>query len=95
MKEMTLLVSFDLPKTYVRKIQKTSANVEILQSSDENELIRLVENADILLAGAFSAEMFRRAKKLKWIQTVGAGVNRFLFPEVVKSRVPSRNTLSD
>jgi len=87
MKEMTLLVSFDLPKTYVRKIQKTSVNVEILQSSDENELMRLVENADILLAGAFSIEMFRKAKKLKWIQTVGAGVNRFLFLEVVKSRV--------
>jgi phosphoglycerate dehydrogenase-like enzyme len=87
MKKMTLLISFDLQKTHITKIQKTSANVKILQSSEENKLMKLVENADILLAGAFSIEMFRKAKKLKWIQTVGAGVNRFIFPEVVKSPV--------
>jgi phosphoglycerate dehydrogenase-like enzyme len=31
--------------------------------------------------------MFLAARKLKWIQSVGAGVDRYLFPEVVKSHV--------
>jgi len=87
MNEITLLVSFDLPDAYIKKIEKVSANVKVLQSFDEKELLHLVENADILFAGAFSLEMFLKAKKLEWVQTVGAGVNRYLFPEVVKSHV--------
>jgi len=87
MNEITLLVSFDLPEPYIKKIREVSADIKILQSSDEKELLHLVENADILFAGHFSLEIFSKAKKLKWIQTVGAGVNRFLLPEVVKSGV--------
>lgn len=87
MNRMKLLISFDLPDAYVKKIQGVSADVKVLQSSDEKELLHLVENVGILFAGAFSLEIFLKAKNLKWIQTVGAGVNRFLFPEVVKSHV--------
>jgi D-2-hydroxyacid dehydrogenase (NADP+) len=87
MNTINLLISFDLPDAYTKKIQKVSANVKVLQSSDEKELMGLVETADILFAGAFSLEIFLKAKNLKWIQTVGAGVNRLLFPEVVKSNV--------
>jgi len=87
MNEITLLISFELPEQYIKKIQEVSADIKILQSSDDKELLHLVENADVLFAGDFSLEMFLKAKKLKWIQTVGAGVNRFLFPKVVKSDV--------
>lgn len=31
--------------------------------------------------------MFLAARKLRWIQTTGAGIDRFLFPEVVNSQV--------
>lgn len=51
----------------------------------------MAEDADILLAGFFSLELFKAAKRLKWIQTLFAGVDAFLYPEVVKSSVVITN----
>jgi phosphoglycerate dehydrogenase-like enzyme len=87
MNKMEVLVSFDLPSAYVEKIRGVSPSIEVVQSEDKEEALRLVEDADILFAGFFSKELFLASRKLKWIQAWGAGVDRFLFPEVVKSRV--------
>ncbi|MFX1352102.1 MAG: NAD(P)-dependent oxidoreductase, partial [Promethearchaeota archaeon] len=82
-----ILVSFDLPDSCMRRISDVSTRVEVQKSGNEKELMELIEDADILFAGTFSREMFLAAKKLKWIQALGAGVERFLIPEIVKSRV--------
>jgi D-2-hydroxyacid dehydrogenase (NADP+) len=84
---MKVLVSFDLPSVYVEKIRGVSPDLEVVQSEDKQGALRLIEDADILFAGFFSKELFLAAKKLKWIQAWGAGVDRFLLPEVVKSPV--------
>ena len=84
---MKVLISFDLPDVFVEKIRSVSLIVEVVQSEDKEEALRLVEDADILFAGFFSKELFLAARKLKWIQAWGAGVDGFLLPEVVKSRV--------
>jgi len=81
------LISFDLPSDYIERIEGVSAVLKVQKSPREKELLELVKDADILFAGFFSPEMFLEAKKLKWIQTVGAGVDRFLLPEVMKSPV--------
>jgi D-2-hydroxyacid dehydrogenase (NADP+) len=91
MSQVRVLISFDLPSAYVKKIQDVAANVEVVQSEEEKELLGLVKDADVLFAGFFSPKMFLSARRLKWIQTAGAGVDRFLFPEVVKSRVVVTN----
>jgi phosphoglycerate dehydrogenase-like enzyme len=72
---------------YLEKIRKVSAGIEVNQSNDAKELLKLAEDAEVLLAGRFSLEMFLAAKKLKWIQINYAGVESFLYPEVVKSDV--------
>jgi D-2-hydroxyacid dehydrogenase (NADP+) len=87
MNKMKVLISFDLPGVYVERIRSVSPTLEVVQSEDKEEALRLVEDADVLFSGFFSKELFLSAKKLKWIQAWGAGVDRFLFPEVVKSRV--------
>jgi phosphoglycerate dehydrogenase-like enzyme len=46
-----------------------------------------IGDAEILLAGEFTKEMFASARELKWIQATSAGVDRFLFPEFVASEV--------
>lgn len=91
MSQVRVLVSFDLPSAHVKKIEDVAANLEVFQSEEQKELLDLVKDADILFAGFFSLEMLLAARKLKWIQTTGAGVDRFLFPEVVKSRVVITN----
>jgi phosphoglycerate dehydrogenase-like enzyme len=46
----------------------------------------LVE-AEILVGHGLTADLFRRAEKLKWIQAPSAGVGHLLFPELVQSPV--------
>jgi D-2-hydroxyacid dehydrogenase (NADP+) len=87
MDQFDLLISFDLPDTHLRKIRAVSPNLKVQQSHDRKELANLIKQADILFAGYFSREMFSSASRLKWIQTHLAGVERFLYPEVVNSQV--------
>jgi len=87
MQKMKILVSFDLPNDCLEKIRKCSPSVDIVQSESRDEALRLVEDADVLFAGFFSKELFLAAKRLKWIQAWGAGVDRLLIPEVIESQV--------
>lgn len=88
---MRVLISFDLPEIDVQKIKSVSRSLEVLQSKDKEEALRLIEDADVLFAGFFSRDLFLAARRLKWIQAWGAGVDRLLLPEVVKSRVVVTN----
>lgn len=87
MVKVKVLVSFNLPDVYMRKIQNVSEELSVHMSERMEELVGLIKDADILFCGFFSRELFTAAKKLKWIQTFSAGVERFLIPEVVKSPV--------
>ncbi len=74
-------------RTLLQRKLRMFLHFKVKQSSDEKALLNLIKDADILLAGFLSQEMFHAARKLKWIQSIGAGVDRYLFPEVVKSQV--------
>ncbi len=91
MKKTKILVAFDLPVPFINKIKAISQELEVRKSCDETELLQLIDDAEILFAGFFSRELFLKAKKLKWIQTTGAGVDKFLFPDVVKSPIVITN----
>jgi D-2-hydroxyacid dehydrogenase (NADP+) len=91
MNRTRVLISFDLPKIYVAEIRKVSKNIEVSQSEDKKQALHLIENADVLFAGFFSKDLFLAARKLKWIQAWGAGVDRLLLPEVVNSRIVVTN----
>lgn len=85
--KLKILVSFGLPDVFLDTIRQTCGDVETVRSKDKQDAVRLVEDADVLLAGYFSSELFKAAKKLKWIQAFSAGVERFLIPEVVTGGV--------
>ncbi len=48
-----------------------------------------IREAEILYAWKFPAELLARASRLRWIQAMGAGVERFLVPEL-----PARVTVT-
>lgn len=91
MNKTKILVAFDLPVPFMNKIEAIFPKLEVKKSCNENELLQLIDDTDILFTGFFSREIFLKAKKLKWIQTTGAGVDKFLFPEVVKSPIVITN----
>jgi phosphoglycerate dehydrogenase-like enzyme len=51
-------------------------------ASTPEEAARVIGDTEILYAWKFPAPLLRRAPKLRWIQVMGAGVERFLVPEL-------------
>lgn len=92
MNRIKILVSFGLANHHIQKMKETGLDLEIKQSRDEKELLKLVEDVEVLFAGRFTKEMFFKARNLKWIQYFGAGVDRLLFPELVESPVILTNS---
>ncbi len=64
-----------------------SKRVEFHYSQDKEHLKNLIGEAEILVTLSLKKEMFPQAKKLKWVHFGLAGVDRSLFPELLKSRV--------
>ncbi len=89
--ELEVLVSFNLPSWHLEKIRNVSPIIRINQSEDEKELVKLVERAEVLLAGRFSPQIFAAARELRWIQASYVGVESLLYPEVVRSDVTVTN----
>lgn len=64
---------------------------DIVVTRSPAEFARELPNADAVIGG-ISKEEFPSAKKLKWVQTISAGVEQFSFwPEFVKSEVQLTN----
>src|SRR5262249_52778612 len=53
---------------------------------------RLIGDTEILYAWKFPAPLLRQAAKLRWVQVMGAGVERFLVPELPPRVVVTRVT---
>jgi phosphoglycerate dehydrogenase-like enzyme len=74
----------------VKQIVSQGKNVEMILPKDKDELFRLLPEVNVVV-GSVNAEMLARAKNLKWMQATEAGMERVLFPELVKSDVVVTN----
>lgn len=54
---------------------------------DPEALMNMAPSAEIWFGGGMRPDVFKAAKKLKWIQAISAGVDRYLFPELIQSEV--------
>lgn len=74
----------------IQQIESKGKDVKITVPADSDELSKLLPEADVVF-GAINAEMLAKAKNLRWLQATEAGVERLLFPELIKSRVVVTN----
>ena len=74
----------------IKQITSAAKNVELILPANQAELDKNLPDADVIL-GSLSAEMLARAKNLKWLQAVEAGMEGILFPELIKSNVVVTN----
>ena len=63
---------------------------EFIHTTSLEELYKALPEADVVF-GALNAEMLSRAKNLRWLQAIEAGMERILIPELVKSNVVVTN----
>ena len=83
---MKILLNIDMEEQYVEQIRAVSEEVEVIQCRSGEEILEAMPEVEAVLGG-FNREMFRRAERLRWVQTGSAGVNGILYPEFVESEV--------
>ena len=64
--------------------------IEFFHTTSLEELYKVLPEADVVF-GALNAEMLSRAKNLRWMQAIEAGMEHVLFPELIKSDVVVTN----
>ena len=71
----------------IQKNTPTYKQCNFINVSDSNQLKKNISNLDVLLTYDINPEIFQYASnKLKWIHFGVAGVEKNLFPEIIKSK---------
>jgi phosphoglycerate dehydrogenase-like enzyme len=74
----------------VKQIAAAGKDVQITLPKDADELNKALPEADVVF-GSINAEWLAKAKNLRWLQATEAGMDRLLFPELIKSNVVVTN----
>lgn len=72
------------------QLQSVAGTAQIVNAADETVAAQHIVDADGLY-GRLDANLLRRAKKLRWVQSPVAGVEKYLFPELVESDITVTN----
>ena len=72
------------------EFRTAAPNINLVVAEDKSKMMAEVADADGII-GAINPEIFRAAKKLKWVQVQQAGVENTLFPELKNSQVVLTN----
>lgn len=71
----TIVLNHPAAESYARLIGERFPHVRAIVAPDSGRLEQYISEADALLAFRFPVEVFDRAKKLRWFQCTGAGVD--------------------
>jgi phosphoglycerate dehydrogenase-like enzyme len=95
MPPITLVVIGDPAAPQMRLLHELPPEVRTIVSEDPDQLRTALPNADVVLNGAFHADLFREmfpfATKARWVHNMSTGVEGILTPEVVASPIPLTN----
>ncbi len=83
---MKLLIYPAVSPWRLAKIQEAAGSMQVVQAEDEDQAIAEIADADALF-GYLSLPMLQAAKKLYWTQSPTASMEKYLYPELVKSPV--------
>src|SRR4030065_1863268 len=73
---------------YLKLIKKARKNLQVFACRNTTDISRNIGKADIIFSGhTFPVEFIDRANRLRWIQSMSAGVENFVRSEFVPSRV--------
>jgi glyoxylate/hydroxypyruvate reductase A len=69
-------------RAYAEAIDSPRRSVDVRVASTPAQAMRLVGDTEVLFAWGFPPALLARADRLRWVQAMGAGVERFLVPEL-------------
>ena len=83
---MKILVNRGMEERLIERIRGAADEVEVILPQSQAEALEAMPGVAVVFGG-LNREMFRRAERLRWVQTWGAGVDGMLYPEFVASDV--------
>jgi len=86
-----VLLSYDANEDDLRRIQAVSGGLVVEKAVTLEEAIAKAGEAEVIFAGQWSEELWRSAPRLRWVQSWGAGVERFLTADFVASSIVLTN----
>ena len=84
--EQEAVVADHVTEDQKARIQAVSEDVDITVPGTVEERAAEMPDAEVIF-GNFNPSMFSMAKSLRWVQSVGAGVDGILFDDFVKSDI--------
>jgi D-2-hydroxyacid dehydrogenase (NADP+) len=79
----TILIHAPLPDAQIERIRNAAPYATVLSPAQLKEQPEAWRDGDVLFTHLIKPERLREATKLRWIQTMGAGVEWLLAPELV------------
>ena len=79
---VVVLVNTDAPGSVLTRIRDISPRLTVVTAAELAERPEWLAEAEILYTHHIAAEKIAAASKLRWVQTLGAGVEWLLTPEV-------------
>ena len=71
----------------LEEMERSVEGFRIVVSENRTQLLDYFAEAEIAFVGAFDKELLQVAKNLRWIHAGSAGVEGYLFPELVESQI--------
>ena len=81
-----VLINTELSDEQRRRIERANAGDPVAYALDGAAMAAEARDAEVIF-GRVTPELFERAPMLRWVQTLGAGVDGTLFPDLVDSEV--------
>ena len=81
-RRLILVYHPDEAEAYARMIRLPRRSLALAVCGTPDAAAPLVAEAEILYAWGFPPALLSRARRLRWIQVMGAGVERFLVPDL-------------
>jgi len=86
-----VLISHDMAEADLERIRSVSDSLVVEKATTLEEALERAAEAEVVYAGRWSDELWRAAPNLKWVQSWGAGVERFLTRDFVASPIVLTN----
>jgi phosphoglycerate dehydrogenase-like enzyme len=87
----TLLIRFPLEDRYVHRLRERFPDLTVAVATDDDTFQEVLPRAEAVVAWRLSAAEVAAAPNLRWIQTVGAGVEDVIVPEIAERGIMLTN----
>jgi phosphoglycerate dehydrogenase-like enzyme len=75
------------PAWFVERLRAEFSGTEVVYSANKRDDEDALRGADVMIGWALPPEQFRAAKSLRWIYSITAAVDQFLYPELISSDI--------